>query len=95
MYKHIQSHDERAARNLNKGWVVSVNNGGDDDEIAKSSDFGGIFYVMGESDEDIVVFHDADGKRLGSALLVYGNDEGETIADYSTSLEAFMKEQGL
>ena len=75
---------------IESGLSVSVNNGGDDDEIKNSVS---VFDVLNETcvcDEETLTFRDADGKFVGSVCLVYGNadDGSEVVSDYSTSLDA-------
>jgi hypothetical protein len=61
---------------------------GDEDEQPASRYKREIMKLLGECDNDrIIVYSPAKG-RLGWVLLVYGNDQGETvITDYTVNLE--------
>jgi len=75
---------------IESGLSVSLNNGGDDDEIRNSVRVDAVMAEVGACDEETLTFRDADGKFVGSVFLVYGNadDGSEVVADYSTSLDA-------
>lgn len=75
---------------LHHGWTISINNGGEEDEITDSRNQASILDAMGESDSESLTCKRA-GKTAG-ILLVYGNspDGDELIADYNTSLESVI-----
>jgi len=72
---------------LKLGYAVSINNGGDDHEIARATDREAILENMFAADEDRIIFHEIlDGKprmiSCGWVLLIYGNDGYDVISDY-------------
>jgi len=75
---------------IESGLNVSLNNGGDDDEIKNSVSVDDVMDEACAVDEETLTFRDADGKFVGSVCLVYGNadDGSEVVSDYSTSLDA-------
>jgi hypothetical protein len=92
MYANMQTHDKTLASKLltallKAGFAITVENGGDEPEIAQSTDRKAIWDVMGEADEDTLNLH-KDGKSAGWVYLVYGNGPKELISDYTSSLDA-------
>lgn len=86
---------------LKAGFLVSVWNGGDEAEIDRSNDRAAILEACGASDSDrLVFFKIVPGyrpghritSRVGAAILVYGNEPGVTVSDYTVSdeFEAFL-----
>lgn len=73
---------------LAAGLKVSVWNGGDDPELADSTDAATIFAAMAASDQDELTMDNSEG-YAGWIRLVWGND-CDIISDYSTRLEAVM-----
>ncbi len=74
---------------LAAGYSISVNNGGDEDEIESSRGYKTIMGAMFATDDEHLIFH-KDGKRFGWVYFVYGNDGWDVIADYATNLEHIM-----
>ena len=66
-----------------RGYLVSVDNGGDEYEITRSHDEKAILDACALCDEDTFYFHNAnDGKARGCIYVLYG--EGDTmITDYT------------
>lgn len=73
------------------GFLISVE-ATDDGEVLvekeRYSSRGKIEKVLGDLDEAILMFHDADGTYKGSALIVYeyGQRNEEIITNYSSDL---------
>lgn len=88
MRQRVERQIARAAINglLAAGYTVSVNNGGDTDEIEPSTDARAILKEMFATDEEHLIAH-RDGKRSGWVFFVYGNDGWDVISDYTTNLE--------
>lgn len=80
---------------LEQGFKITVNNGGDEDEITKSGDRSKILDAMWETDEErIFVYNPAHTpvgqEYFGWLYLVYGNDGWDVLSDYTTNLEPFI-----
>lgn len=71
---------------LAAGLTISVWNGGDEPEMADSTDATAIFENLSASDQDELTM-ERDGQYVGWVRLVWGNDHA-VISDYSTRLEA-------
>jgi len=76
---------------LRDGCKVSVHDG-EAFALKLSTDVAALYAAMGSTDEDTLVWRDANDARLGSFFLVYGNEPGVLIADYSdnTACNALM-----
>lgn len=92
----IEAEKEIAARiicdAIAAGYSISVFNGGDDPEIARSRDPEAITKAMRASIDDALVFYNHKD-RLGMVLLVYGNSGHDVISDYTDKpvIEALLK----
>lgn len=80
---------------LQKGYFVTINNGGDDDEIRASTDQIELNRRIMASDEDVMSFQvgvDSSGSEahLGFIHFVYGNDGYDVISDYTSN--RYMRE---
>jgi len=77
---------------LASGYTVSVH---DSEEwtVIKSTSYREIMEALFTTDQETLLFRDKDGNRLGTVLLVYGNDGYDVMADMSApndgALEAF------
>jgi hypothetical protein len=71
---------------LATGCAVTVNNGGDDDEVTRSTDQAAILEAIGETGLDNLTVYD-HGTRKGWFSLVWGNaeDGSELIADHTAN----------
>lgn len=69
---------------LAKGYLITVNNGGDEDEIYQSNEKEAILENMFSADEDELSFYwvKNTAARIGWVKLVYGNDGYDVINDY-------------
>src|SRR5258706_9223571 len=85
---------------LAAGYVITVNNGGDKNEIPYSQDFSEITKAMFATDEEHLLVakwgQDVDtGKRYldetSFVFFVYGNDGWDVVNDYGTNLEPVME----
>lgn len=79
------------AEGLKAGYSISVNNGGDEDEIPPSNNIDVILEAMFATDDEYLNFY-KDGKLSGCVWLVYTNDGWDVITDYSARLESIMGE---
>lgn len=87
MIQHLQPYDAKMATQLvqaalAEGLLISVYDG-EEYAIIKSSDEAAILKEIGATDADKLIFRTADGTRIGSASLVYGNGPGETVQDHT------------
>lgn len=64
---------------LDAGCAISINNGGDEDEVVQSRDLDAIGSNLGQADEDTITLY-RDGAMLGFVHLVYGNGS-DVISD--------------
>lgn len=68
---------------LSQGYLITVDNGGDDFEITRASDKEAILENMFAADYDRLDFGRPDDHKLyGWVMLVYGNDGYDVISDY-------------
>lgn len=77
---------------LDAGYHISVNNGGDEDEIQPSTDKNEILNAMFATDEEHLFFYDEEGRSKGWVWFVYGNSGWDVITDYTTNLDHIMSE---
>jgi hypothetical protein len=76
---------------LDAGYRLSVNNGGDEDEIAPTDNKQEILEALFATDSEHLQYHDASGRQVGAVYLVYGNDGYDVICDYSVNLESLLE----
>jgi len=70
------------------GYVININNGGDDDEIELSSNEEQILEAMFATDDEYLhLTKEGSDKRTRWCRFVYGNDGYDVICDYTTNLE--------
>lgn len=69
---------------MRKGYTASVNDG-EEWTVRKSTDLQTILTALATTDRDTVSFR-ANGKHIGSILLIWGNDE-DVISDSSDTDE--------
>lgn len=75
------------------GYMLSVNNGGDEDELVDSSDVDDVLSVMFAADEDtIYAKREISPEKVGWVHFVYGNDGHDVIQDYTVDLVTFLSE---
>ena len=70
---------------LAEGMTVSVDDGGDELALEKSSSYADIFDAVGATDTDVLILHRADGSKVGWFQLIYGNDGYDVVADYGVN----------
>ena len=82
---------------LAQGHLISINNGGEDNELDHSRDLSAIMDALFASDEDFLyIFEPERGGDLSEGnydhwvRLIYGNDGWDVIADYTVSAEKYM-----
>ena len=71
---------------LKRGGAISVNDGGEW-TVRRSTKSSKVLEALATTGEDTVQWYDADGKRVASFLLVWGNDDdgSELIADHTAN----------
>lgn len=74
------------------GYTLTVDNGGDEDEITNSTDVEAVLAVMGAT-ADETLYAQLEGKptRFVSLIYGYGNAGWEVISDYTAALEEVLK----
>jgi hypothetical protein len=82
---------------LAAGYVITVNNGGDENEIPYSQDYSEIIKAMFATDEEHLItripyeFGGTVRIKESFVFFVYGNDGWDVVNDYGTSLEPVME----
>jgi hypothetical protein len=79
---------------LNAGYLLNVDNGGDEMEVAEptANQTEILEHLLATSDARLFVYRPGQGEWFGWVWFVYGNDDGSTvIADYTTNLEAVLE----
>lgn len=77
---------------LNQELVLSIDNGGDEDELSKSSNLSEISRHIMLTDEETIRVITADGFSVGWMKFVYGNDGWDVLCDYSVTLDQYIPE---
>lgn len=92
MYNDTNNGEQRKAKRiirkaLELGLAVSVSDGEGGWFCKRSTDYETILDAIGEMDTDELVFWNADRKRVGWMMLVWGNepDGSELAADYTSN----------
>jgi len=86
-----KAHLNLAQYALERGCSITVHYGDiEDGELAKSTDFNEIKEASEACDESYMLIYNREGKKLGWAWVVFGNEDDELVADYSVS--PFMDE---
>lgn len=81
-----KAHLNLAQYALEKGYSITVHYGDyEDDELVKSTDFNEIKEASEACDESYMVIHNREGKKLGWAWVIFGNEDDELISDYSVT----------
>ena len=75
---------------LAAGFALTVDDGGDEPAIGKSTDARKIEACLLNTDDDRI-YASKPGVKAAFVRFVYGNDAWEVIADYSVSLEDHLK----
>lgn len=71
---------------LAAGYMISIDNGGDEDEITDSTDLKAINAAMRQTDEERIYFR-CKGKKTEWVYMVYGNDGYDVVCDYTCGTE--------
>lgn len=74
---------------LRLGYTLSVNNGGDDDEIPPTTEAKAVLAAMFATDDEYLKLH-KDGRYVGWVRFIYGNDGWDVVNDYTCNLDAVM-----
>jgi len=71
----------------NMGYSISVDDGGDDDELAleRSTSIKAVMEAVEAVDESHMFFFDKDGAGKSWAFIVLGNDGGDEVSDYGVT----------
>lgn len=75
---------------LAAGHSITVNNGGDQNEIQYSTDLEEILGVMFGSDEDLLTLNHEEPGRWGWIRFVYGNSGWDVLHDNHIRLEPLL-----
>lgn len=75
---------------LSAGYLLTVNNGGEDNEIERSSDLEAVSKACQLADEDYLCLYRASDFSSGWVRFVYGNGGFDVICDYTTNLESIV-----
>ena len=76
---------------LAEGWLVTVDNGADEDvTLVRSDSLRAVLAAMFATDDETLSFSQ-DGVRKGWVRFVYGNSGWDVVNDYSTGIEALME----
>lgn len=70
---------------LAKGYKISVSDG-EAYPVKRSSSFTEINKALASTDSDSLIIRDAEGSRIGSVLLIWGNGE-DVISDHTDNAE--------
>lgn len=76
---------------IGAGFTVSVFDG-EEYSARRSRKVEDVMRSLRATDADRLIVRDNDGERVGSVLLVYGNEPYEVIADYSLSLNDLLRD---
>lgn len=76
---------------LTAGFALSLDNGGDEYEIAHVTEADKVLKKMFATDCEHL-YAEKDGKIYGWVFFVYGNDGWDVINDYSVKLEPYIGE---
>lgn len=72
---------------IEMGYSVSINNGGDDNEIDRSTDIKAVQAELMATDEENIIFHNKAGRSIGAVFMVYGNDGWDVMCDWTDTEE--------
>ncbi len=79
---------------LAAGYSVSVDNGGDEDELARSTDLTAILGALFATDDEYLYFYPADAapdaNHWSWVRFIYGNSGWDVVADYGMNLDPLM-----
>ena len=82
---------------LAQGHLISVNNGGDENELDHSRDLDAIMAALFASDEDYLYIYEpervgnlSEGNHDNWVRLVYGNEGWDVVCDYTVDAEKYM-----
>lgn len=76
---------------LSMGYLLTVDDGGDEYPIEMSMDRDAVLAALMETDMDQLGVSGADGAMIGWIMFVYGNDGWNVISDYSMSLDRILQ----
>jgi len=70
---------------LDKGYSITVDYGTDEDACTKSTNYAEIKEHVEACDEAYMHIYNQEGRRIGWAWVIFGNDDNELISDYSAT----------
>ena len=76
---------------LAAGYSLSVDDGGDNLALEKSTSREEILDALMNTSQDTVLVYDSQGKKLGFVDLVYGNEGWSVMSDWSMSINTFLE----
>jgi hypothetical protein len=74
---------------IQAGYSISINNGGDEDEISPTQEITTIESALFATDDEYILAIKAH-KLVGWIHAVYGSDGYDVISDYTTNLESAL-----
>jgi len=75
---------------LDAGFQITVDDGGDEPSVRRSTDEATIMAAVMLTDEDFLHFSKPGEPLQGWVRLIYGNDGWDVVNDYTTNLEPLL-----
>ena len=75
---------------LAAGFQITVDDGGDEPSLKRSTDQDAIMAAVMLTDEDRLYYNQPGQPLQGWVRLVYGNDGWDVVCDYTTNLEPLL-----
>lgn len=75
---------------LDAGFQITVDDGGDESSVRRSTDEAAIMATVMLTDEDFLYFSKPGEPLQGWVRLIYGNDGWDVVNDYTTNLEPLL-----
>ena len=75
---------------LAAGFEITVDDGGDEPSLKRSTDQDAIMAAVMLTDEDRLYYNQPGQPLQGWVRLVYGNDGWDVVCDYTTNLEPLL-----
>lgn len=77
---------------IETGFSITVNDGGDDIALRRSTSEPEIMDAIFAVDEATLILHEkGSGKRYGYVTIVLGNSGWDAIADYAVNLDTYLQ----
>ena len=75
---------------LEAGFQITVDDGGDEPSVKRSTDQAAIMAAVMLTDEDFLHYSKPGEPLQGWVRLIYGNDGWDVVNDYTTNLEPLL-----